>query len=145
MFSELNDIEGVIEKFECVIEIKFDFLLFYVYLVWVYEEVGQIDVVIVIFKKVIVLELENVWWCNNLVWLYFDNDMFEQVDSVYQDIFEIMNLEGFIKVDVVSSWVEMKLQDDNIVEVKCIIDEYVDEYSENVFFYLICGVVIFVE
>ena len=145
MLSELNDTEGAIEKFERAIEIKPDFSLPYVHLAWAYEEVGQTDAAIATFKKVIALEPENVWRRNNLAWLYFDNDMPEQADSVYQDIFETMNLEGFTKADVASSWAEMKLQDDNIAEAKRIIDEYVDEYSENVFSYLIRGVATFAE
>lgn len=140
-----GDEQGAVDKFNRAIALKPDFSLPYVNLAWAYNALDQPLESIQAMKKVIELEPEDIWRRNNLAWLYYQNDFPEKADSIYENTLTTIDLDSETKADFAANWAEMKFNDDDIPAAKKIIDEYVEVSSENVFSYIIRGMVAFAE
>lgn len=141
MLMDMDDDDGAIQKFERTIEVKPDFSLPYVNVAWLYFNSGRVDDGINAMSKACELEPENVWRHNSLAWMLHRDGQYERADSLYLKLMDHPSIDNpQTRMDVATSWAEMKMQRDDIQGVKEIIDEYISDYGENVISYIVQGV-----
>ncbi|MEZ4985508.1 MAG: tetratricopeptide repeat protein [Saprospiraceae bacterium] len=146
ILHEQGQIELAISKYEKSLELDPAFTLALANAASLYSGIGESAKAINYLEKVIHTSPQEVQYQSSLAWLYYGSGQEERADSLFQNIFQraqIVNQDE--RMILVSNWVEMKLQKNDIAGAKQIMEHYVNGFGENMISYLVKGIMAFTQ
>lgn len=144
ILEDQGKIEEAIEKYQKSVEVDPNFSLGWQRLAWKFQAKKEGKKAIEALQKVTNLKPKDPWRKVNLAWMFFQNEMYEQVDSTFELAIELAANKKE-RVNIMLSWAETKLNQDDLVGTKKLLEKYNSDIGESALSYLVKGMVAFTE